>query len=114
MRRAKSTAQTKRPRRRAVAVYDYRDEHGKLLYQVVRYYPKGFSYRRISGSESANLGRVRRVPYRLPELLATDRHQPVYIVEGEKDVDRIRSLNLVATCNSGGGGPGQWPGSHSR
>src|SRR5262249_27396640 len=27
---------------RIVATYDYTDEHGKLLYQVVRYQPKDF------------------------------------------------------------------------
>jgi hypothetical protein len=32
---------------------------------------------------------------------------PVWTVEGEKDVDRLRSLGLVATCNSGGAGT--WP-----
>ena len=30
----------------------------------------------------------------------------VYIVEGEKDVDRLWDLGLVATCNNGGAG--QW------
>jgi hypothetical protein len=45
-RASKSRNRKARPRGRVVAVYDYRDEHAKVLYQVVRYDPKGFSYRR--------------------------------------------------------------------
>lgn len=48
--------------------------------------------------------------YRLPELveaLAVDPRRWVFVVEGEKDVERLRSLGLVATCNTGGAG--KWP-----
>jgi len=34
---------------RIVATYDYTDEHGTLLYQVVRYQPKDFRQRRSDG-----------------------------------------------------------------
>lgn len=44
------------------------------------------------------------VPYRLPELLAADPETPVYVPEGEKDVDRLRGLGVTATCNSQGAG----------
>jgi len=47
---------------------------------------------------------ARRVLYKLPELLAADRAQWVFIPEGEKDVDNLFSIGLVATCNAGGGG----------
>ncbi|QBR40564.1 hypothetical protein EHF36_07935 [Kerstersia gyiorum] len=40
----------------------------------------------------------------MPELLASSPDETVYIVEGEKDADRLASLHLVATCNSGGAG----------
>lgn len=43
------------------------------------------------------------MPYRFPELFAAP-DQPIFIVEGEKDIDRIRELGLVATCNAGGAG----------
>jgi putative DNA primase/helicase len=89
-----------------VATYDYRDETGKLLYQVTRTTPKGFFMRRPDGKEGFKngLGDVPRVLYRLPELLKADRKQPVFIPEGEKDVDALRQLGLVATCNLGGAG----------
>jgi hypothetical protein len=45
---------------------------------------------------------VRPVLYRLPELLAADPTEPVYVVEGEKDVDALVALGLVATTNPGG------------
>ena len=50
-----------------------------------------------------------RVPYRLPELLEASE---VYIVEGEKDADRLAKMGIVATCNPGGAG--NWLGSFSR
>ena len=45
---------------------------------------------------------MRRVLYRLPELLASE--GPVYVVEGEKDVEAMRRHGHVATCNPGGAG----------
>lgn len=88
-----------------VATYDYRDERGELLFQSVRLEPKGFFQRRAEGTEwSNNLNGVRRVIYRLPELLAAPPDEMVCVVEGEKDADRLASLGLVATTNAGGAG----------
>jgi hypothetical protein len=86
--------------------YDYRDEGGELLYQVVRFEPKDFRQRRPDGRSdwTWNLNGVRRVPYRLPHLLEADQRATVFIVEGEKDADRLASLGLVATTNAGGAG----------
>lgn len=101
--------QPSRPKhRRIVATYDYRDESGAVLFQVVRFSPKIFRQRRPDGSGgwSWRVKGVRQVPYRLPELLA-ERDAPVFIVEGEKDVDRLVGLGLVATCNAGGAN--KWP-----
>lgn len=91
-----------KPKPRIVAEYDYRDEKGQLLYQVVRLEPKSFRQRRPDGSGWAwSLGNVRQVPYRLPELIAAQ-SEPVFVVEGEKDADALAALGLVATTNSGG------------
>lgn len=92
---------------RVVVTYPYTDTTGTLLYEVVRYDPKGFKQRRPDGSGgwTWNLEGVRRVLYRLPEVLGAVREgKTVYVVEGEKDVDNLRSLGLVATCNAGGAG----------
>jgi hypothetical protein len=90
------------------ATYDYRDEVGTILFQVCRMNPKDFRQRRPDGAGwKWSLVGVRRVLYRLPELLASgipDEPAPVYIVEGEKDADALARFDLVATTNSGGAG----------
>jgi putative DNA primase/helicase len=86
-----------------VATYDYKDENDALLFQVLRFDPKGFRQRRpdSNGVWIWNLEGVRRVLYRLSEVLGSDF---VLVVEGEKDVECARSLKLKATCNAGGAG----------
>ncbi len=93
--------------RREVAAYPYTDENGELLFEVVRFEPKDFRQRRPDGRGGFvwNLKSVRLVPYRLPDLiedLAQDR--TVFLVEGEKDVDHLRSLGIPASCNPAGAG----------
>jgi len=87
-----------------VAEYIYRDEQGNELYKVQRSDPKGFrQLRRVGDRWDFKLGDVRRVLYRLPELLSSTR--PVLFVEGEKDVATAEGLGFVATtCNGGAGG----------
>ncbi len=94
-----------------VATYDYCDEAGALVFQVLRYEPKTFRQRRPEGSGwSWSVKGVRVLPYRLPALLA-DPAATVFLVEGEKDADRLAALGLVATCNAGGAG--KWKKEHS-
>jgi hypothetical protein len=90
---------------RIVATYDYRDEAGELLFQVVRYDPKDFRQRRpkAGGGWEWSVKGVRVIPYRLPELLA-EPSRPVFVVEGEKDVDNLARIGVLATCNAGGAG----------
>ncbi len=85
------------------ATYDYRDERGELLFQVVRLPGKRFRQRRRGegGGWVWNVKGVRRVLYRLPELLANP-DKTVYLVEGEKDADRLRASGLLATTVPGG------------
>lgn len=89
-----------------IATYDYVDENGKLLYQVVRFSPKDFRQRRPDGKGGWiwKVGGVTKVPYRLPDILNSSKDTPIFIVEGEKDADRLASLGLVATTNVGGAG----------
>lgn len=94
--------------KRIVATYDYLDEQGNLLFQAVRMEPKAFRQRRpdpdTPGEWLWNLKGVRRVLYRLPELLTADPNRTVVTVEGERDVERLIDLGLVATCNPMGAG----------
>lgn len=94
-----------RGRAAILATYDYHDEDGHLLYQVVRLAPKDFRQRRPDGTGgwTWKLGDTRRVIYRLPAVLdAVRQGVPVWIVEGEKDVHAIEKAGGVATCNPGG------------
>jgi hypothetical protein len=95
------------PQNKIVAEYDYTDASGEILYQVVRFEPKDFRQRKPNGAGDWDwsVKGVRQVPYRLPALVeATKTGQPVLIVEGEKDVDNLHALGVVATCNAGGAG----------
>lgn len=88
---------------RIEATYDYTDESGKVLFQVVRYEPKDFRQRRPDGNGGWlwNLDGTRRVLYRLPEVLQA---KSVLAVEGERDVETACKLGLTATCNPHGAG----------
>jgi hypothetical protein len=96
----------KKVKKEIVATYDYRDETGKLLYQAVRYEPKGFNQRRPDGNGGwiYNLKDTRRVLYRLPELMAANKQCTVFLCEGEKDVDGLIEIGLIATTNAMGAG----------
>lgn len=103
-------------------VYSYTDAQGRELFQVCRYQytqdgkqEKTFRQRRYDpGNEKANReGWVASVPnelrdntlYKMPQLLAAiQEKRPVYIVEGEKDVETLARLGHTATCNPGGAG----------
>jgi RecA-family ATPase len=88
-----------------VATYDYVDETGTLLSQVVRYEPKTFRQRQPDGPDGWlwSVKNVRSVPYRLPEVVkAIVDQRVIVIVEGEKDVDALRGRGFTATCNAGG------------
>jgi putative DNA primase/helicase len=86
-------------KREIVAVYKYRDENGKVVYEIVRTNPKGFYARRnVGGKTIKNLKGAKKVPYNLPEVIdAVENNRLVIIVEGEKDADNLLKLGLTAT-----------------
>jgi hypothetical protein len=98
------------PRGPVVATYEYVAPDGTLLFEKQRHEPKCFTQRTPNGSGGwrYSLEGVRKVLYRLPEVMAA---QVVFIAEGEKDVEAIRALELevkghkiAATCNFDGAG----------
>lgn len=94
-------------KRRIVETYDYTDESGKLLYQVVRYEPKDFRQRKPDGHGGWDwkLGATRRVLFNLPALAKNQRcksPRTVIVAEGEKDAIALGRINLLATTNAGG------------
>jgi putative DNA primase/helicase len=92
--------QEREPYQRIVAAYDYTDERGELLYQIVRREPKSFLQRRPDGAgEWIWQKHPHQVLYRLPEVIEAP---IVFVVEGEKDVETLRDYGFVATCEAGG------------
>ena len=91
------------------AVYDYKAADGKYLYSKVRFEGKEIRYITIDREndrydycKTAGIATL----YRLPELLrAIKSGYPVYIVEGEKDVETLRKLGYTATT---AGGANDW------
>lgn len=101
-------------RGRIVAVYDYHDEEGKLLFQVCRTKGKGFFQRRPDGNGGwiNRLGGIKPVLYRLPQVMqAVKRGEIIFIPEGEKDCDNLARLELAATTSPMGAG--KWRDSYS-
>jgi putative DNA primase/helicase len=91
------------------AIYDYTDEAGERLYQVLRFEPlnapKTFRQRKGPDQKRWSIRGVRIVPFRLHELikeLAAGR--TIFVVEGEKDVITLRQHGIAATCNPMGAG----------
>lgn len=101
-------------------VYQYTDEEGTLLYEVLRVpLPGGkktFRQRApIPGPKpwKWSMDGVRRVLYRLPEVLqAKANGEVIYIVEGEKDVETLR-LRAGVTATTSPMGAGKWNESYS-
>lgn len=95
-----------------VQTYNYVDAAGKLRYQVCRFVPKDFRQRRpkSDGGWSWSLKGVERVPYHLDRIVKADKTQPIFIVEGERDANRLWAASayaqsrMLATCNAGGAG----------
>lgn len=113
-------------RHRKVAEYEYRGEFGELLFAVARCALKGNGcqgFRQWRPDPTKRSGKTwtrtlpdgsrvgEGIPYRLPELHAADPLLTRYIVEGEKDADRLWSLGLPATCNAQGAG--KWTEQHA-
>ena len=80
--------------------YPYCNEDAELLYYTCRTTVKKFPPQTPDGKFGLNGSR--RVLYRLPELAEST--EQVFLVEGEKDVDRLRGIGLTATTNMGGSG----------
>jgi putative DNA primase/helicase len=104
------------------ATYTYRDEQGALLFKVEKrvwheggkrkktFTARAFLWYKMPGGVEpvwdVKMGDARRVLYRLPELRAAIAAgvEPIYFVEGEKDVEALAALGHVATTAPFGAG----------
>lgn len=112
---------------RKTAEYPYRNPDGQLVFAVARCALKGNGcqgFRQWRPDPTAHAGRRwsrtlpdgtkvgEGLPYRLPQALAaihTGRN--IWIVEGEKDADRLAALGVAAVCNAEGAG--KWTAQHA-
>lgn len=107
---AHGTQKTKEQRRQD-KIFLYVDMAGDVRFEVLRYVPKGFSQRRPDGRGGyiPNLHGVALVPYRLPEITERIAHgHTIFVVEGEKCVDKLWEYGIPASCNPMGAG--KWSG----
>lgn len=87
------------PKARVVAQYDYVRLDGTVAYSVQRWVPK--SFRCVPKLPPP----AERILYQQSAIAwARTQGVPVYLVEGEKDADRLCALSIPATCNVGGAG----------
>lgn len=102
--------------RETLATFTYTDAQGVPVYVVERRPGKQFVQRRADGTPS--LEGVERVPYRLPQLLAAAAQGGLaFVVEGEKDVERLyaelsdqpASFGDVAATTNAQGAAFRWP-----
>lgn len=82
------------------AVYDYKDANGKYLYSKIRFFGKVIRYAVIDKkNDSFTMEKPKGVYslYNLPAAIkAIKKGYPVYITEGEKDVDTLKNLGFTA------------------
>jgi hypothetical protein len=112
----------KKSTRKLVATYKFRDENGTLMYEKLRYVDengkKSFGHRRpdpdMPGEYIYDAKGVQKILYRLPEVLkAIEDGEPVWLVEGEKDVDTlVAKYGVCATTMSSGAG--HWESEYSQ
>lgn len=94
------------PERKRVAEYVYTDDAGVMLYRIERWEPgknnrpKDFLQVLPDGTYKKC---ARQVLYRWPALLAAP-HDVVFVVEGEKCVDALTAIGVLATTAAGGTG----------
>jgi 5S rRNA maturation endonuclease (ribonuclease M5) len=80
---------------RFLKVRKCRDETGKKQFPQYHWDGNGWTKGKPDGS---------KIPYRLPELIATPTTAQVYFCEGEKDADTLAKIGFVATTASEGAG----------
>jgi hypothetical protein len=83
----------------------YRNELGEPIRKATKY--QDGSWRQhgcFDGERKPTVKGLPNIPYQLEELHSDHSDRLVFILEGEKDVDRAFAYGLLATCNVGGAG----------
>lgn len=90
--------------RKVVAIYPYCDQWGKVIFRKVRFEPKSFMLQHPKGNQwLPGKNNITPVLYNLPQVIKA---QTVFILEGEKAVDKLTEWGLVGTCSFNGASAG--------
>ncbi len=97
--------------RRMVAIYDYVDAQGEILYQNVRYEPKTSRHAgRMAKADGSGRSTTLRGCHSICRACSSGvTGEPIFFCEGEKDALRLNELGLLATCHKSLGGEGWRP-----
>ena len=91
-----------------IAKYTYRNVDNSPHLQVHRTAAKKFFQHHWDGEMwKPGAPKGEKIPYRLPELIATPLTKPVYVVEGEGKADLLAELGFTVTSSSGGADDGK-------
>lgn len=81
--------------KKPVAIYIYKDEEGKPLYQKIKFDSNTYRVERWEDDQwKAGLNGTRRALFNMPELIKSPY---VFYLEGEKDCETLKELGHVAT-----------------
>lgn len=86
------------------ATYTYYNPDGEAIGKVIRTADKKFWRQKPDGNGGWENGGFGDVLYNHHLVAAAEPETAIFIVEGEKDADRLVELGIVATCNAGGAG----------
>ena len=99
----------KRKKRTVVSQYRYTDIDGNLLNQKTRWIDsngnKSFSWSHKEYGDWVKGHKGNPVLYNMPVL---KNNNDIYVVEGEKDVETLKSMGLAAVCSAHGAGHDKW------
>lgn len=86
--------------KKLVSTYTYRSAIGEPLFRKLRFEPKSFAIQHLHrGRWRGGLNGVTPVLYNLPKVVAA---KTVFIMEGEKAVDKLSEWGLTGTCSFDG------------
>jgi len=91
---------TNKPKKNVLGEFIYYDENGNYSYECIKLVNKNFMFGYINENKNWINGIKDKdlVLYNLPNVInAIQNKQTIYIVEGEKDVDSLAKIGLVAT-----------------
>lgn len=89
--------------KKIISFYSYQDTERNEAFIVGRTADKEFPIYHLGPNRHwVNKAPACNYPYKLPELLAAAHHEPVIIVEGEKDVNTLTALGFLSTTNRSG------------